>query len=179
MVLASWLLSALMPGMGLHSILSGEGIRWMFRGSVASLLSPFLAWLLMLSFAFGCVRGSGLSRMSFASYRDRVAFGFMLFTIVLYAIAMLLLTALPRAVLLSATGDLFPSPFSAALVPIVCLGVCLASVVFGVFSGRCSGVVRVVWLFVDGVRAAAPLFVVYVLVAVCLRTAFYIMSFPR
>lgn len=176
MVLASWLLSALMPETGLHSLLSGEGLRWMFRGSVTSLLSPFLAWLLMFSFAYGCVRGSGLLRMSFASYRDRVAFYFMLFAIVLYIVALLLLTAVPRAVLLSATGDLFPSPFSAALVPIVCLAVCLASLIFGIFSGRCNTPTNIVWLFVDGIRSAAPLFVLYVLAAICLRTALYILS---
>lgn len=177
MVLASWLLCALMPEIGLRSVLSGEGIRRLFRGSVASLLTPGLAWLLMLSFAYGCVRGSGVLHVSFAAYRDRVAFYFMLLALALYVTALLLLTAVPRAVLLSATGSLFPSPFSDALVPVICLGICLASVVFGAFSGRCSGVVKIVWLFVDGIRAAAPLFILYVLAAVCIRTAAYILNF--
>ena len=108
LMLGSWLWSAALPLSGVRSMLSGEGIRW-FLGHFAEIVaSPVLVWLLLLAMAYGAVvRSRGVS----------VVF------LVIYVGIVLLLTVVPHAVLLSASGLLWPSPFSASLVPLVAFGV--------------------------------------------------------
>ena len=172
LVLLSWLLSATMTE-GVRSMLSGEGVRWFF-GSFASVLSSqWLVWLLLLSMSGGSLWKSGLldvfrssvSRtLSSPSYRQRVALRSTAVVGTLYVIVIMALTAVPHAVLLSATGQLFPSAFSRALVPIVAFGVSLVSAVFGLMSGRFGTLYDVVSSLSYGISKAAPLFVLYVVV---------------
>ena len=46
LVLASWMLSVLLPDSGIRSMLDGEGIRWFFGGFVDMLAGPVLVWIL-------------------------------------------------------------------------------------------------------------------------------------
>ena len=89
LMLGSWLWSAALPLSGVRSMLSGEGIRW-FLGHFAEIVaSPVLVWLLLLAMAYGAVvRSRGVS----------VVF------LVIYVGIVLLLTVVPHAVLLSASG---------------------------------------------------------------------------
>ena len=77
---------------------------------------------------------------------------------------MLLLTAIPHAVLLSAVGGLWPSPFSASLVPVVAFSITLVSASYGLMSGRFDNISAVYDAVLQGIRQAAPLFLFYVLV---------------
>ena len=172
LVLFSWLLSATMTE-GVRSMLSGEGVRWFFGSFVSVLSSQWLVWLLLLSMAYGCLWQSGLlsnfrssvSRtLSSPSYRQRVALRSAAVVGTLYVIVVMALTAVPHAVLLSATGQLFPSAFSRALVPIIAFGVSLVSAVFGLMSGRFGTLYDVVSSLSYGISKTAPLFVLYVAV---------------
>ena len=172
LVLFSWLLSATMTE-GVRSMLSGEGVRWFFGSFVSVLSSQWLVWLLLLSMAYGCLWQSGLlsnfrssvSRtLSSPSYRQRVALRSAAVVGTLYVIVVMALTAVPHAVLLSATGQLFPSAFSRALVPIIAFGVSLVSAVFGLMSGRFGTLYDVVSSLSYGISKTAPLFVLYVVV---------------
>ena len=158
LVLASWLLSATMAG-NVRSLLSSEGVRWFFGGFTAMLASPWLVWLVLLAMAGGCLWQSGIVSirlpLSSLHYRQRVALRTALILLLIYVAAVLALTLVPHAVLLSATGRLFPSPFSRAFVPIVSFGVLLVSVstsVSGVATSRWS-----MWLSVPCSRAASPI----------------------
>ena len=83
---------------------------------------PLLAWLLLLLIAGGCLVRSGLfSRRQ--GYRDRIALRFSLALLLAYVAFLPLLTAMPHALLLSATGSLFPSVF----LPASCLPSLLVS----------------------------------------------------
>jgi len=75
----------------------------------------------------------------------------------------LMLTVVPHAVLLSATGQLFPSPFSRALVPILSFGLLLLSTVYGWASGRFTTFSDVIDSMAYGISQVAPLFVLYIL----------------
>ena len=166
LVLVSWFLSATTAGHA-RSLLSSEGMRW-FAGSFVSLLStPWLVWLLLLSMAAGSLLQSGLpaavgARRAARNYRQRVALCAALAFLVAYVAVLLLLTAVPHAVLLSSTGRLLPSPFSRALVPLVAFGLSSVSVVFGWVSGRFTSMSDVVGSWSYGIGRAAPLFVLYV-----------------
>lgn len=162
LVLLSWLLSATMTE-GVRSMLSGEGVRWFFGSFVSILASPWLVWLLLLSISFGTLWQSGiLSFPSSRSYRQRVALQISIVVCVLFLIVVVALTAIPHAVLLSATGHLFPSAFSRALVPIVSFCICAVSVVYGIMSGRFETLSDAVSSLSYGISKAAPLFVLYV-----------------
>ena len=167
LVLMSWLLSALQIE-GVRSLLSSEGVRW-FCGNFASFVaSPALVWLLLMAMAVGGIDHSGLQLLlrtprSLRNYRQKLALRITVFAFMAYAAVVLALAIAPHAVLLSATGGLFPSPFSSALVPIVAFGLLLLSVLCGVAIGRYSRPSHVVGALSSGIAKAAPLFIIYIL----------------
>lgn len=165
--LVSWIVSVLSPDSGVRSVFSGEGLRWLMSGYSSFVASPPLAWLLLLAMAVGTGRRSGIGRL-FAPcrrllYRERIASVSALFVAVVYAAVVVVLSCIPHAVLLSATGRLFPSPFSAALVPVLCFGVFAVSVAYGVVSGAFVSVTGVYRSLVFGIVKASPLFLFYLL----------------
>ena len=160
LVLVSWILAAMMTE-GVHSLLSSEGIRWLFGSFTSILASPLLVWLLLGLMAYGSLRQSGLLSVS-RSYRDRMALRLAVAVIVVYVAVLLLLTMLPHAVLLSASGDLFPSAFSRSLVPVVAFGVMLTSGAYGVMSGRFRSLADIFDSLASGIRRGAWLLVLYV-----------------
>ena len=103
LILVSWLLSATMTE-GVRSLLSGEGVRWFFGSFTDMVASPWLVWLLVVAMAGGCLWRSGLLHRSQSGYRERMAFRTALAFLVLYVGVILMLTIVPHAVLLSATG---------------------------------------------------------------------------
>lgn len=161
LILISWILSATMTG-NVRSLLSGEGIRWFFGSFTYFLASPLLVWLVLLLMAAGCMQRSGIMRRQH-SYRDRMAIRMAGVALAAYIVIILLLTAMPHAILLSATGSLFPSAFSNSLVPVVAFGLVLLSVTYGVMAGRLHTLSDILDALSEGIRRGAPLFVLYVL----------------
>lgn len=174
LVVGSWMLSALRPDWGLRSLLDGAGVRWLFRSSTSAFLSPPLVWILLIAMTWGIVGGSGVLHAVGGSYRSRIAVGAAIVTVVVYVAVILVLTAVPHAVLLSPTGHLFPSSFSGAIVAVVCLGVSLFALVFGVASGNCGSMAQVFGSAFRGVALAAPVIVAYLMAAHCWRCLSYI-----
>ena len=166
LVILSWLLSATRMD-GVRSLLSSEGVRWFFGSFTNMVASPLLVWLLLGLCAWGSLQRSGLflffnsqSQVSYR-YREKVAMRVSLVFLVIYLGIIALLTLAPHAILLSATGSLFPSAFSRSLVPIVSFGLCLVSLVFGLMSGRLRGLADILEAFSTGVAQGAPLIIVY------------------
>lgn len=164
LVLVSWLLSAT-TGDNVRSLLSSEGIRFFFGGFVGMLQKPQLVWLLLLAMAWGGLRASGLLDIfsSPIGYRRRQALFLLLGILAVYVFVVVLLSMIPHAVLLSTTGRLWPSAFSRALVPLVSFGIILLSTVYGLVSRRFLSIADIFQSLSDGIVAAAPLFVLYVL----------------
>ena len=182
LVLLSWLLSAAMTE-GVRSMLSGVGVRWFFGSFVDVLASPWLVWLLLLARAGGSLWESRLLHVAVRrpaksnaapNYRQRVALLTVVAFLLLYVAAIVALTAIPHAVLLSATGRLFPSAFSRALVPVVAFGVAVAGMVFGLMSGRFQTVADAVASLSNGVSRCAPLFLLYILAAQLLASLHFV-----
>ena len=161
LILISWILSATMTG-DVRTLLSGEGLRWFFSNFTDMLASPPMAWLVLLLMAMGCMRKSGILNRQ-QSYRDRMALRMAAAFLLIYIVIILLLTLLPHAILLSATGSLVPSAFSSSLLPIVAFGLVLVSVSFGIMSGRLRTLEDILESLSDGIRRGAPLFILYVL----------------
>lgn len=162
----SWLLSATRMD-GMRSLLSSEGIRWFFGSFTEMVASPLLVWLLLGLIAYGCLNRSGLLNITQSkfsiSYRQRVALRVALVFLVIYVIMIALLTLTPHAILLSATGSLFPSAFSRSLIPILAFGICLVSISYGLVSGHLSGLDDILSALSCGIANGAPIIILYLL----------------
>lgn len=164
LMLVSWIWSAAVPASGVRSMLSSEGIRW-FLGHFTDLLAtPLLVWILLLAAAYGCVVSSGLLRGQ-RSYRAQRARVVTILFAAIYVGVVLLMTVVPHAVLLSADGSLWPSPFSSSLVPLVSFGIVAAALIYGTVSGSFLTLGHAVQSLVKGLQSAAPLLLLYILLA--------------
>ncbi len=166
LVLASWLLSTL-PVFEARSLLSGGGIRWLMGQMSDCMATPLLVWILLLGMGIAAVRQSGLLDVfrPGSPKPDRIALLSVVVLFIVLVIVLLLLTAVPHAIMLSATGSLFPSPFSAALVPMIALGLCLLGMVYGVLSGRFASLTDLYEVLVSGIRSCAVVLLFYLLLS--------------
>lgn len=164
LIVASWIITAAMPEVPMRSLLSSEGIRWLFGHFVDNLNSPILVNIILLMVGIGAVSFSGLSSAVHdffthkrLGYFERVGIVVVAFELVLCLLVVILLTCVPHAILLSATGHLFPSSFSISLIAIISTILLVCAISFGIISSRLSslkqiyesmtyGLVRFVWI---------------------------------
>lgn len=176
LVVGSWLYAALNPESGVRSMLSSEGIRWAFGGYIHQMQSSLLVWFLLAGMAYGALRHSRLAEsLHSMRYRQRVALRFSLSTLIVYLSVVAFFAFAPHAILLSVNGDLFPSAFSDAAVPLLCFGVILMSVVYGVMAGSFPSVPSVFNALVAGVSSFVPLIIVYLLASHLIYILSYIL----
>lgn len=162
LMLVSWLLAAAIPTSGVRSLLSSEGLRWLLGHFSDMLGTPILLCLLLLLMAYGSLMGCGILHFN-SSYRHSRALIITFMLAVFYVGAIVLLVMIPHAVLLSATGSLWPSPFSAAIVPLLAFGVTLLSAVYGYVADSYRTMSDVYQSLIDGIREGAPWLLFYVL----------------
>ena len=174
LMLVSWLLAAAIPTSGVRSLLSSEGLRW-FLGHFSDVLgTPILFCLLLLLMAYGSLKRCGILHFK-SSYRQRRALVITLLLLVVYIAVIVLLVMIPHAVLLSATGSLWPSPFSAAIAPMCAFGIMLLSVVFGYVAGTYRNMSDVYQSLIGGIRDGASVLLFYVLVGQLYYSLLFIM----
>lgn len=181
LILLSWLVTAAFPELPMRSVLSSEGIRWFFGSFVSNQLSPLLIYFIMAVMAVGaCVRSrlydalretlsntrSSLTTSSNhqhkVHYREKVGLRIALVEFIVYVIIMVLLTAIPHAILLSVTGQLFPSSFSSSFIPSLSLIIIIMSLTYGVASGTIDSVAKMHKVLVGGLEVGSRLVPSYV-----------------
>jgi len=181
LILLSWLVTAAFPELPMRSVLSSEGIRWFFGSFVSNQLSPLLIYFIMAVMAVGaCVRSrlydalretlsntrSSLTTSSNhqhkVHYREKVGLRIALVEFIVYVIIMVLLTAIPHAILLSVTGQLFPSSFSSSFIPSLSLIIIIMSLTYGVASGTIDSVAKMHKILVGGLEVGSRLVPTYV-----------------
>lgn len=174
LILLSWLCSAAFPESGVHSLLSGEGIRW-FMGKFSHILAtPLLVYILLLAIAYGSLTRSRL-RLFGKTYRERRALTISLAWIAVYIIAVLLLTVTPHAVLLSASGSLWPSPFSDSLIPVVAFGAMTFGALYGAIAGHYHHFDDIYQAWLHGISQSAPLLLLYVVLTQFYESLCYVL----
>ena len=181
LILLSWLVTAAFPELPMRSVLSSEGIRWFFGSFVSNQLPPLLIYFIMAVMAVGaCVRSrlydalretlsntrSSLTTSSNhqhkVHYREKVGLRIALVEFIVYVIIMILLTAIPHAILLSVTGQLFPSSFSSSFIPSLSLIIIIMSLTYGVASGTIDSVAKMHKVLVGGLEVGSRLVPTYV-----------------
>lgn len=145
LILVSWLWSAAVPDSSVHSLLSARGVRWFFGSYVYNEASSVLVWLVLLGLSLGSLRSSGSCRALRQAFLrqgspltslQKFAFRSSLVLLFLELAAVAGLTMLPHAVLLSVSGDLFPSSFSVAIIPIVAFVCVTVSIFYGLLANH-------------------------------------------
>ena len=168
-ILVSWLITAAMPDAPLRSLLSSEGIRWFFGHLTENQLTPLLAWMLFIVIAYGAMRKSGLLHavrmMGKVDFRQKFALRIVIIEVILFLCVLLLLTSVPHAILLSVTGNLFPSSFSQSLIPSLSFACVVFSISYGVISGSFHSLRDIFESFTSQMPTLAPLLIIYILCA--------------
>lgn len=167
-ILGSWFVTVVFPTLPVRSMLSSEGIRWFLGQYTSNLASPLLVWLVLAGMTYGALRSSGLSRaimyFSNISYRQRFALKVVVAELIFFAIVLFLMTFLPQAILLSVTGELFPSSFSRSLIPIVCFLLTLFSITYGLINTSFTSLTDIFNSLTSGITAISAWLVIYVFV---------------
>lgn len=177
--LVSWLINAAMPESQVRSLLGSEGIRWFFGSFVDNVATPPLVWMLVGAVAYGAVRESGIVgalrlKSEDRKYRQTFALRIVALLSALFVAVMVFLTLMPRAALLSATGQLFPSSFSKSIVPVVAFCISVDAVAFGMLAGTLRTVDDIVDALSKGIAMAAPLILFYILAAELFFSCLYV-----
>jgi aminobenzoyl-glutamate transport protein len=176
LMLVSWLLSAAFPDSGIRSLLSGEGMRWFFGHFSHQLATPVLVCLVLVLMAYGTFRHCGLLHYR-STYRERRALTMTLLLTVVAVMLLVLLAAIPHAVMLSVTGSLWPSPFSRALLPLLSFIVIALSAFYGIMAGHFANLSNVYDALLDGIRQGAALLLFYLLTIQLYLSVCYIISY--
>ena len=174
-MLVSWLLSAVFPDSGIRSLLSAEGLRWFFGHFSHMLATPLLVCLLLLTMAYGVFSRCGLLSYQ-SSFRERRALTMTLVLAVVAVLLLLLMAAVPHAVMLSATGSLWPSPFSRALLPLLSFFVIALGAFYGIMAGHFANLSHVYEAILDGIRQGAALLLFYLLGVQLYLSVIYILN---
>ena len=165
LVFLSWLINAAVPDVPMRSLLSNEGIRWFFGHFVENMNTPLLIWFLLLSMAWGAVHKSKITRifpLARLGYRQRLALRLSAVVAVSIIVVIILLTCIPKAILLSSSGNLFPSSFSVAIIPILAFSVIVCSLLYGLVSGSIADFHHAFLALASGIVSWAPVFPLYV-----------------
>lgn len=171
-ILLSWIVSAVWPSLGIHSLLSGSGLRWLLSSTGNNLVSPYVVWFLLLSISVGAFVWSGLPKKiicySENDYRDRFAVNFFVAGIFLAVLLCVVIAVYPHSSLLSVSGHLYPGPFLYASITILSVVLFVGSVVFCLLTGKIKDYETAEKACVFGIESTGPVVVTYILVKQCI-----------
>ena len=141
---ASWIISAVAPSSGVHSLISEGGIRWLVGQYSDNVSTSVLVYIIIAFISYNMFVNSGLLSAiiskSKLSMQQKFALRVMAVVLILFITALAYLTITPHAVLLSVTGNLFPSSFSDGLIPLLCFEVFILSLIYGIFGGTITSI---------------------------------------
>lgn len=177
LVLFSWIFTALHPTSPLRSLLSAEGIRWLFGHNVATLTTPVLTWIVLGTMAYGPLKASGLLKLSLPlGIRERFSLRLVAAELLIVIVVMALLTLLPQPVLLSATGNVSHSSFVYSLVPVVCLTLITIGLTYGLSVGSIKGLSEAYNSIVSGFKYGRHFLVFYILITMLYATVGFVFN---
>lgn len=177
LVLFSWIFTALHPTSPLRSLLSAEGVRWLFGHNVSVLTSPVLTWIVLGTLAYGPLSTSGLFKLHRPmGIRERFSLRLVIAELLIVIVIMSLLTLLPQPVLLSATGNVSHSSFVHSLIPVICISLTVVGLTYGLCVGTISGLANAYSSLVSGFKHSGHLIIFYVLLALLYATICFVFN---
>ena len=109
--------------------------------------------------------------------QKKLALNVVLVELCTFIVLIVLLTAMPHAVLLSVTGELFPSSFSKGLIPMLCFIVTILSISYGLVSGCIKGVYDIWDSMTTGVNFLPAVCFVYILLLQFVSSLSYVIGY--
>ena len=166
---ASWIISAVAPSSGVHSLISEGGIRWLVGQYSDNVSTSVLVYIIIAFISYNMFVNSGLLSAIISkaklSMQQKFALRVMAVVLILFITALAYLTITPHAVLLSALGTITPNSYLDSFVIMLILGVCIMSLTYGMVTGRYASFVDAYGAAASGVATTAPLVIVYLLAA--------------
>ncbi|MCF0224522.1 MAG: hypothetical protein HUK20_09640 [Fibrobacter sp.] len=179
-ILSSWIVNALWPALGIRSLLSGSGLRWLLGGCVSDLSGETLVWMLIGCVLTGCLVWSELPkkiiRYSKNDYRERFAVDCFFLTVAVGVVLCAIMAAYPRSSLLSVSGHLFPGPFAKAAAIVIGMAIFVGSVVFSLLTRKIKNCETAEKACVFGLEHFGPVMIVYVLLKQFIGMVRFVMS---
>ena len=166
---ASWIISAVAPSSGVHSLISEGGIRWLVGQYSDNVSTSVLVYIIIAFISYNMFVNSGLLSAIISkaklSMQQKFALRVMAVVLILFITALADRTLTPHAVLLSALGTITPNSYLDSFVIMLILGVCIMSLTYGMVTGRYASFVDAYGAAASGVATTAPLVIVYLLAA--------------
>lgn len=168
LILVSWIVSAVAPSSRIHSLISAGGIRWLVGSFADNLSSPALVFIVLGAISVTTFINSGLPsvfhKSAALSMQQKFALRVMAIEFLLFVVCMVYLTAIPHAVLLSVTGNIYPSSFTEGLIPLICFEIFVLSLIYGIFGGGITTISQFWDCVTKGSNKLLAVLFVYVLI---------------
>ncbi len=180
LIFCAWIFCALYPTVYIRSLLSEDGIRWLFSTCVENLLSPLLIWIIMFGVSIGVFMKSGFRNVcrnkhdKQIEYRKNFSFYLSVVVALILLLGYLFLSFAPHAILVGVTGSLYPSAFSFSIVPFCAFILFIVSTVYGFSSGIISDLGSWMDSMRYGIQIISPLLLIYLIGMELYKTVIYI-----
>lgn len=163
-ILLSWIISAVWPDMGINSLLSGAGLRWLINNLVVNETDSVLVSLLLLSFSWGTFVYSELPKKiilwKYCSYKERFGMGIFFFVIFVFVSASCFLYMLPHSPMLDVTGHISTLSLLGSLLVLLSVAIFTGSMTYILISEHEKTAEKAL---VFGIQKAAPVIVIYIM----------------
>ena len=180
LIFGSWIVSAAIPDSQICPLIGAGGLRWFFSSFAQDMASPLLVYIILLTLTVNVFVNSGLIELFSQNHKinmqKRFALNVVLVELCTFIVLIVLLTAIPHAVLLSVTGELFPSSFSSGLIPMLCLLVTIMSISYGLVSGSLRGFYDIWNSITTGSNYLPPVCFVYILLLQLVSSLSYVLG---
>lgn len=181
----SWMGSVM--GYPVRNLFSEEGIRWFYAHLRESFTTPLLAYVIPTALLFGALSRSGLGTLLSEmcrtgegrrriTYRQRTALLTAAVFLAVCVAASLVLILSPQAVLLGASGGIFPSPFVCGVLPVATLCILAAAMIYAHLSNHLHGTAEVLSVMYWGIRQHAVWVFITILTAQLYHSVIYIFT---
>ena len=181
LIFGSWIVSAAIPDSQLRPLIGAGGLRWFFSSFTEDMASPILVYIILITLTVNVFINSGMCELFSLkrkmNMQKKFALNVVLVELCTFIVLIVLLTAIPHAVLLSVTGELYPSSFSKGLIPMLCFIVTILSTSYGLVSGSLRGVYDIWNCITTGINFLPAVCFVYILLFQFVSSLSYVLGY--
>lgn len=181
LIFGSWIVSAAIPDSQVRPLIGAGGLRWFFSSFTEDMASPILVYIILITLTVNVFINSGMCELFSLkrkmNMQKKFALNVVLVELCTFIVLIVLLTAIPHAVLLSVTGELYPSSFSKGLIPMLCFIVTILSTSYGLVSGSLRGVYDIWNSITTGINFLPAVCFVYILLFQFVSSLSYVLGY--
>lgn len=181
LIFGSWIVSAAIPDSQIRPLIGAGGLRWFFSSFTEDMASPILVYIILITLTVNVFINSGMCELFSLkrkmNMQKKFALNVVLVELCTFIVLIVLLTAIPHAVLLSVTGELYPSSFTKGLIPMLCFIVTILSTSYGLVSGSLRGVYDIWNSITTGINFLPAVCFVYILLFQFVSSLSYVLGY--